>query len=62
MSPYKLLIVKIEEAMEQFDNGELTLQEYEVIAKGLYEEYLQMGSKKKQEEKQEMIELLLFRS
>jgi hypothetical protein len=59
-SQYKTLSIKLDEAMERFDAGEYTVEEYEKVVKGLYEEFVELDKNKKVEEKQSLLRNIRF--
>ncbi|PCJ98878.1 MAG: hypothetical protein COA50_01175 [Flavobacteriaceae bacterium] len=58
MNKYKQLTIQLIEAREQFDNGDITLEDFEKILKGLYEDYLKLEKKQNEKERKEMVNLL----
>lgn len=60
ISQYKILRIKIDEAMERFEAGEYTVEEYERLIKGLYEEFVKLDQTKKIQEKDSLIRNIRF--
>jgi len=58
MNPYKKLTIELKQGRERFNNGEITLEEFEVFLKALYEEYLILDKKKNEKERKELLNLL----
>jgi len=60
MTPYKLLNTKIRQLLSRYENGELSIQEYEIGLKALYEEHLVIDGEELEKNESKLLNFLLL--